>query len=107
LIEKINVLRDAFREVKQQKPFQINAAVILPDHLHSTAWMQAVEQRGRQTAPAFAAFSINRFISFRRCIYEPYLAYKVFGDFTDVIFDRSLSALLENNLPKAGRKGMN
>jgi hypothetical protein len=35
-----------FDMVKQQKPFQINAAVIMPGHLHSTAWMQAVEQCG-------------------------------------------------------------
>ena len=34
LTYKIAVLRDAFRYVKQQKPFHINAAVIMPDHLH-------------------------------------------------------------------------
>ena len=34
LVEKIDELRDAFRYVKQQKPFRINAIVVLPDHLH-------------------------------------------------------------------------
>ncbi|MDO8843984.1 MAG: transposase [Methylicorpusculum sp.] len=34
LIEKIDVLRDAFRFVKQQRPFYMNAVVIMPDHLH-------------------------------------------------------------------------
>jgi putative transposase len=34
--------------VKQRKPFHINAIVIMPDHLHSTAWMQEVEQRMEQ-----------------------------------------------------------
>jgi putative transposase len=33
LIDKIDVLRDAFRYIKQQKPFQMNAVVIMPDHL--------------------------------------------------------------------------
>jgi putative transposase len=37
LIEKIDVLRDAFRYVKQRKPFHIDAIVIMPDHLH-TIW---------------------------------------------------------------------
>lgn len=34
LIEKIDVLRDAFRYVKKQKYFYMNAVVIMPDHLH-------------------------------------------------------------------------
>ena len=37
LIDKIDELRNAFRYVKQRKSFQINAIVILPDHLH-TIW---------------------------------------------------------------------
>ncbi|MDP2202813.1 MAG: transposase, partial [Methylicorpusculum sp.] len=35
LIDKIDVLRDAFRYVKQRKPFHIDAIVIMPDHLHA------------------------------------------------------------------------
>ena len=35
LVEKIVELRDAFRYVKHQKPFRIDAIVVLPDHLHS------------------------------------------------------------------------
>jgi putative transposase len=34
LVEHIESLRNAFRLVKQQRPFHIEAIVILPDHLH-------------------------------------------------------------------------
>ena len=34
LVENIDLLRESFRYVKQQKPFQINAVMVLPDHLH-------------------------------------------------------------------------
>ena len=37
LTEQIDLLRDAFREVKKDHPFQIDAIVILPEHLH-TLW---------------------------------------------------------------------
>jgi putative transposase len=30
----ITILRDAFRKIKTEKPFEIEAIVILPDHLH-------------------------------------------------------------------------
>ncbi len=30
----INVLREAFRRVMVKRPFRINAAVVMPDHLH-------------------------------------------------------------------------
>ena len=33
LVEHIDALRSAFRIVKQQRPFRIDAIVILPDHL--------------------------------------------------------------------------
>lgn len=34
LVENIGVLRNAFKKVRHQHPFTINAIVILPDHLH-------------------------------------------------------------------------
>jgi len=34
LIDNIEQLRQAFRYVKQRRPFDINAAVVLPKHLH-------------------------------------------------------------------------
>lgn len=37
LIQEIDLLRDCFRKVKQKHPFEINAIVILPDHIH-TIW---------------------------------------------------------------------
>jgi len=37
LTEHIDALRGAFREIKQTHPFQIDAIVVLPDHLH-TLW---------------------------------------------------------------------
>lgn len=37
LTERIDVLRESFRAVKYQHPFNIDAIVILPEHLH-TIW---------------------------------------------------------------------
>ncbi len=37
LMDYAETLRDAFRQVKSRHPFHIDAAVILPDHLH-TIW---------------------------------------------------------------------
>lgn len=37
LIEHINDLRASFRAVRRERPFQIEAIVVLPDHLH-TVW---------------------------------------------------------------------
>ena len=34
LVEKIDLLRRAFRYVKERKPYRIDAIVIMPDHLH-------------------------------------------------------------------------
>lgn len=34
LVEKIDLLRTAFRYVKERKPYRIDAIVIMPDHLH-------------------------------------------------------------------------
>lgn len=35
LIERIDLLRTAFRAVKRSQPFRIDAMVILPEHLHA------------------------------------------------------------------------
>lgn len=34
LVTHINHLRKAFRDVRQQRPFEVVAAVVLPEHLH-------------------------------------------------------------------------
>jgi len=34
LVDRIDQLRQAFRYVKKRRPFLINAAVVMPDHLH-------------------------------------------------------------------------
>ncbi|TFV40775.1 transposase [Bradyrhizobium frederickii] len=34
LIENVDALRNAFRATRRQRPFEIDAIVILPDHLH-------------------------------------------------------------------------
>ena len=39
LIQHVNVLRNAFKIVKQKHPFHIDAIVILPDHLHMLCTM--------------------------------------------------------------------
>jgi len=33
--EAVNILREAFKHVSTKRPFEIDAAVILPDHIHS------------------------------------------------------------------------
>jgi len=35
LVDKINVLRQSIQTVKQRHPFQIDAMVVMPDHLHA------------------------------------------------------------------------
>jgi len=37
LVQHVGLLRQAFRTVRQEHPFNIDAIVILPDHLH-TLW---------------------------------------------------------------------
>lgn len=32
--EAVDVLRNAFRSVRQSRPFEIDAIVVMPDHLH-------------------------------------------------------------------------
>ena len=34
LVDHIDQLREAFRKVKRQRPFRIDALVVLPDHIH-------------------------------------------------------------------------
>jgi putative transposase len=34
LVEKVDLLREAFRYVNARRPFDINAIVVMPDHLH-------------------------------------------------------------------------
>ncbi len=33
--ETVEVLRDAFRSIRQSRPFEIDAMVVMPDHLHN------------------------------------------------------------------------
>jgi len=58
LTEHIDALRSAFREIKQTHPFQIDAVVVLPDHLH-TLWTlpegdEDFSLRWRQIKSAFS-----------------------------------------------------
>ena len=39
LVKHVDVLRHAFKTVKQRHPFRIDAIVILPDHLHMLCTM--------------------------------------------------------------------
>ncbi|MDT4329173.1 transposase [Methylomonas sp. MV1] len=48
LVRYIDVLLDAVRVIKRERPFHINAWVVLPDPMHSTAGMQEVGQRMEQ-----------------------------------------------------------
>jgi putative transposase len=54
LTERVDSLREAFREVKNAHPFVIDAVVVLPDHLH-TIWGDAdFGLRWRQIESAFS-----------------------------------------------------
>ncbi len=48
LVQHIDILREGIRITKRKQPFHIDAWVVLPDHLHSTAWKQEVGQRMEQ-----------------------------------------------------------
>ncbi|MDD1642809.1 MAG: hypothetical protein LUQ29_06040, partial [Methylococcaceae bacterium] len=43
--ENRKLLQTAFRMMKSRHPFTIDAFLLLPEHLHSTAWTQELEQR--------------------------------------------------------------
>jgi putative transposase len=61
---RIQILRDALQKVKQSRPFQIDAMVVLPDHLHciwqmpdgdsdySSRWREIKKAVSRQIDPA-------------------------------------------------------
>ncbi|MDP1663833.1 MAG: hypothetical protein Q8L79_01810 [Methylobacter sp.] len=38
LTDHIDLLRDSVRRMRRLHPFHIDAWVVLPDHMHSTAW---------------------------------------------------------------------
>lgn len=48
LVRHVDALRDAVRVTRLERPFHIDAWVVLPDHMHSTAGMQEVGQRREQ-----------------------------------------------------------
>jgi REP element-mobilizing transposase RayT len=56
LTENVEGLRTAFREVKQAHPFEMEASVILPDHLHLTI---------RVIGKALSICSFRRFSHYR------------------------------------------
>ena len=69
--DSIALLREAFKTVKQQRPFQIDAIVILPDHLHclwtlpaddadySTRWMVIKSYFTRRCSTALKTARLN------------------------------------------------
>ncbi|MDB5986001.1 MAG: transposase [Nevskia sp.] len=71
LVEHIEHLREAFRIVRAKRPFEINAIVVLPDHLHciwtlpeddpdfSTRW-RLIKTRFVNCIPAGERLSIRR-----------------------------------------------
>jgi putative transposase len=81
LTENINALRTAFRSVKTQRPFKIDAIVILPDHLHciwslppndadfSTRWRLIKAAFARSIAPG-ERLSTRRQIKHERGIWQ-------------------------------------
>jgi putative transposase len=58
LVDHIDTLREAFKDVKEAHPFEIDAIVIMPEHLH-TIWTlpdgdHDFSQRWRQIKSAFS-----------------------------------------------------
>src|SRR4030067_2893868 len=72
LVEHIDLLKHSFREEKKVHPFQINALVILPDHLHAVLMLPDGDAdysgRWRRIKAAFSAAlpSIERRSASRR-----------------------------------------
>ena len=43
LVREIRLLRDAFRRTLEQRPFRVDAIVVLPDHLHAILTLPATD----------------------------------------------------------------
>ncbi|SEH05828.1 REP-associated tyrosine transposase [Candidatus Venteria ishoeyi] len=81
LVEHIDLLREAFRIVKQKRPFHIDAIVILPEHLHciwvlpendndySGRW-RAIKKHFSKNIPATEHRSANRIKRHERAIWQ-------------------------------------
>ena len=72
LVEHIGALRNAFRVTRRERPFAIEAIVVLPDHLHtiialpegdadfSGRWRRIKSLFSRQVAETHSAVEVNR-----------------------------------------------
>jgi len=81
LVERVEDLRDAFRAVRAKRSFEINAIVVLPDHLHciwtlppddpdfSTRW-RLIKTRFAAGIPAGERLSIRRAAKGERGIWQ-------------------------------------
>jgi putative transposase len=81
LVEKIDILRNAVREVKSSDPFHIDAWVVLPEHLHciwtlpegdeafSSRW-QAIKAKFSESLPAGEYRSMSRVEKGERGIWQ-------------------------------------
>ncbi|WP_441244901.1 REP-associated tyrosine transposase [Tardiphaga sp. 768_D3_N2_1] len=81
LIDRIDALRNAFRDVQQRHPFVMDAVVILPEHLHaiwtlpendsdfSTRWRQ-IKASFSRTLPADEMISNSRIAKGERGIWQ-------------------------------------
>jgi len=70
LTEHIDTLRESFRVVKEAHPFEIDAIVILPEHLH-TIWTlpdgdDNFSQRWRQIKSTFSRGIEKRRVGFKK-----------------------------------------
>jgi putative transposase len=81
LTENIDVLRDAFRTVRKERPFSIDAIVVLPEHLHciwtlpegdadfSTRW-RLIKAQFARSVPGGERRSIRRLVKAERGIWH-------------------------------------
>ena len=68
LVDEIDILRAAVRETKRERPFDIDAWVVLPDHLHCV-WTLPAEDRDFSTR--WGAIKARFSMSCRRAGFTP------------------------------------
>jgi putative transposase len=70
LIDQVDLLRDALRIARSERPFEIDAIVILPDHLHAILTLPADDSdfsgRWRRIKGHFSSALIKRGVELQR-----------------------------------------
>ena len=83
LVDEIDLLRDAVRQTREERPFEIDAFVVLPDHIHAV-W--AMPRGDRDYGTRWGAIKARFSASIRRagCTPPPRLPVVTSGRFAGV-----------------------